>query len=172
MFSEKIQAALNDQINMELSAFYTYLSMSAYFEHQGLQGFAHWMRHHASEEMAHAMKIYDYVGERRGLVRLQPLPAPPSDWPNALAVLEDALKHEQKVTASINRLVDIAHDERDHATASFLQWYVDEQVEEEAVVDAVINDLKRIGDYGPGLFILNNQLGGGESKIDIQLPSA
>lgn len=160
MLSEKIQAALNDQITMEFGAFYTYLSMSAHFENEGYRGFARWMRHHATEENGHAMKLYDYINERRGKVTLKALGDPPTDWPNPVAVFEDALKHEQKVTASINRLVDLAYAERDHATASFLQWFVDEQVEEEAVVDAVLDDLRRVGDFGPGLFMLDNQLGG------------
>ena len=113
--SQELEKAFNDQINMELSAFYTYLSMSAFFENEGLTGFARWMRHHASEEMAHAMKIYDYVNERRGRVTLAAIGAPPSDWTAPMAVFEDALRHEQKVTASINRLVDLAREERDLA---------------------------------------------------------
>ncbi len=159
MLSEKMQAALNAQVNMEFNAFYTYLSMSAHFENQGFRGFAAWMRHHATEENGHAMKLYDYLNERRGKVTLKALGDPPTEWADTVSVFEDALKHEQKVTASINRLVDLAYEERDHATASFLQWFVDEQVEEEAVVDTVLNDLRRVGDFGPGLFMLDNQLG-------------
>ncbi len=162
MLSDRMQSALNDQINLELSAFYTYLSVTAYFEEQGLRGFASWMRHHSNEEMMHAMKLYDYIHERRGRVTLLPIGEPPHNWATALAAFEDALRHEQKVTAAINRLVDLAREERDHATNSFLQWFVDEQVEEEAVVDAVINDLQRIGDFGPGLYMLDRQLGGSE----------
>jgi ferritin len=171
MLSDKMQSALNDQINLELSAFYTYLSMSAFFESEGLNGFARWMRHHASEEMQHAMKIYDYVNERRGRVALGALAAPPSHWQSPLSVFEDALKHEQKVTAAINRLVDLARDEHDHATNSFLQWFVDEQVEEEAIVSEVMDDLKRVADFPPGLFLLNRQLGGsGDGTETIELP--
>ena len=166
MLSERMQSAINDQINLELSAFYTYLSMSAFFESEGLNGFARWMRHHAEEEMVHAMKLYDYIHARRGRATLQPLAAPPSDWPSPLPVFEDALKHEQKVTAAINHLVDLARDERDHATESFLQWFVDEQVEEESIVDTVIHDLRRVEDFGPGLFLLNRQLGGQSGEIE------
>lgn len=164
MLNEKVQDALNAQINMELSAYYTYLSMAAHFQAETLTGFAAWVYHHAQEEMVHAMKIYDYVNDRRGRVKLTALAAPPSEWKTVLAVFEDALKHEEKVTASINRLVELALEEGDHATHSFLKWFVDEQVEEEAVVDAAIQDLKRIGDFGPGIFILDRELGGGQPE--------
>ncbi len=164
MLSEKMQDALNAQINMELSAYYTYLSMAAHFQAETLTGFSAWMYHHAQEEMGHAMKIYDYINDRRGRVKLLALAAPPSDWKTILAAFEDALKHEQKVTASINKLVDLALQEGDHATHSFLKWFVDEQVEEEAVVDAAIQDLKRIGDFGPGIFMLDRELAGGQSE--------
>jgi ferritin len=158
VLGEKIQSALNDQINLELTAFYTYLSMSAFFESEGLKGFASWMRHHSDEEMVHAMKIYDFINSRRGRVTLQPVGAPPATWARPLDVFEDALRHEQKVTASINRLVELARAERDFATDSFLQWFVDEQVEEEEIVADVIDDLKRVEDFGPGLFLLNREL--------------
>ena len=158
MLSEKMQQALNDQVNAELNAYYTYLSMSAYFEDQNLKGFATWMRKHSDEEMVHAMKIYDFINERRGRVRLQPIAQPSNDWDTPLAAFEDALKHEQHVTQLINTLVDLSIQESDHATNSFLQWFVDEQVEEEQIVDAAIQDLKRVGDYGPGLFLLDREL--------------
>lgn len=157
--SERIQSALNNQINLELSAFYTYLSMSAFFTAQGLDGFAAWMRHHSDEEMMHAMKLYDFVHARRGRVHLDAIDAPQWDWDTTLAAFESALHHEQKVTASINALVDLAREERDHATVSFLQWFVDEQVEEEALVDKVISDVRRVSDFPPGLFLLDRELG-------------
>lgn len=158
MLSPKMQEALNDQINAELHAFYTYLSMSAYFAAQGYPGFAAWMHHHSDEEMVHAMKIYDFILNRRSTVTLQPISAPRSEWSTPLEVLRDALKHEQHVTSLINGLVALAREERDYATDSFLQWYVDEQVEEEQIVDAIIQDLEHIGDFGPGLFMLDRQL--------------
>jgi len=111
MLSEKIQDALNEQINMELSAYYTYLSMSAYFEDAGLKGFAAWVYHHSEEEMTHAMKIYDYIHSRRGRVKLHAVPEPGHTWDSPLAAFEDALKHEQKVTKAINKLVQIAREE-------------------------------------------------------------
>ncbi|MCL4246784.1 MAG: ferritin [Anaerolineae bacterium] len=158
MLSQKMQDALNAQINMELGAFYTYLSMSAHFTTDNLLGLAAWMRHHADEEMTHAMKIYDFIQQRRGQVVLQALAAPKTSWSSAIEAVEDALHHEEKVTASINQLVDLARQERDHATDSFLQWFVDEQVEEEAVVDEILQQLKRVGDFAPALFMIDRQL--------------
>jgi ferritin len=154
-----MQDALNTQINAELHAFYTYLSMSAYFESEGYPGFAAWMRHHSDEEMVHAMKIYDYIIDRRSSVKLKAISEPRTEWSRPLEVLEDALKHEQHVTKLINDLVALARDERDYATDSFLQWFVDEQVEEEQIVDAIIQDLEHIGDFGPGLYMLDRELG-------------
>src|SRR5215470_15850655 len=103
-FNENVLAALNNQINMEFSAFYTYLAASAYFEAGGLRGFAAWMRHHADEEMVHAMKIYDFIHHRLGRVKLEAIAAPQFSWKSAQAALEAALTHEQKVTAAINSL--------------------------------------------------------------------
>lgn len=165
--NEKVQAALNAQINMELGAFYTYLAMAAYFESEALPGFAAWMHHHADEEMLHAMKIYDFVHRRRGRVLLTAIAAPKNEWASALDAMQAALGHEQKVTAAINALVELSRAEGDHATASFLQWYVDEQVEEEEIVDAAIQKLRRIGDFGPGLYMLDKEMGeqaGGEGE--------
>jgi ferritin len=159
MLTKKMQQALNDQLNAELHAYYTYLSMSAYFQDQNLKGFAAWMRNHSDEEMVHAMKIYDFIHERRGRVQLQPVAQPKIEWASALEAFEDALKHEQHVTHLIHKLVELSTQESDYASHSFLQWFVDEQVEEEAVVDDVIQDLKRVGDYGPGLFLLDRELG-------------
>ena len=158
MLNETVQQALNDQINMELTAFYTYLSMSAYFEDTGMQGFAGWMRHHADEEMMHAMKLYDWVHTRRGTVKLQSIGAPPATWNSALEAFEDAFKHERKVSISIDNLIKTAREQGDNATESFLQWFVDEQVEEEEVVDEVIQKLKLIGDFSGGLYLLDREL--------------
>jgi ferritin len=163
MLIPKVQDALNAQINAELHAFYTYLSMSAYFAEQGYPGFAAWMRHHSDEEMVHAMKIYDYVQDRRGVVKLAAINAPRLEWNSPLEAMEDALRHEQDVTRMINDLVRLAREERDYATDSLLQWYVDEQVEEEKIVDDVIQDLRHIGDFGPGLVMLDRELSAGSS---------
>jgi ferritin len=160
MLSKKMQNALNDQINAELFSSYLYLSMAAYFEAQNLMGFANWMHVQAREENVHAMKFYRFVNDRRGQVLLQPIEGPQTDWDSPLAVFEESLHHEQKVTGLINKLVDLAIKESDHATNSFLKWFLDEQVEEEANVDMVIQDLKRIGDSGQSLFLLDRELAG------------
>lgn len=158
MLSPTIQDALNDQINAELHAFYTYLSMSAYFTAENFPGFAAWMRHHSDEEMVHAMKIYDFVNDRRGVVKLKAISNPRTEWGSPLEAFEDALRHEQHVTALINNLVRLAREEGDYATDSFLQWFVDEQVEEESIVDAKIQDLKHIGNTKSALFLLDRDL--------------
>lgn len=158
MLKPEVEAALNEQINAELGAYYTYLSMAAYFYAENLNGFAAWMRHHSDEEQFHAMKIYDYINERGGTVELKPISGPPTTWDSPVAAFEDALKHEQHVTHLINKLVDLSIEHSDHATNSFLQWFVDEQVEEEDVVDTVLQDLKRVGESGVALFMLDREL--------------
>lgn len=163
MMTPAIQDALNQQINMEMRAYATYLSMSAYFESLGLKGFAAWMYKQAQEEMVHALKIYQFIHSRRGRVKLLALPEPPYSWDSPLAALENTLEHEQKVTTAINQIVQTARKEADYATDSFLQWFVDEQVEEEELVDDVIQKLRLIGDFRPGLYLLDQELGGREA---------
>lgn len=155
-----IQDALNQQINMEMSSHAGYLAMSAYFEDTGLKGFAAWMYQHAQEEMMHAMKLYNFIHSRRGRVKLMALAAPPHHWDSPLAALEDAFRQEQMVTAAINQLMQMARKEADYATDSYLKWFVDEQVEEEEAVDDVIQKLKLIGDFRPGLYLLDRELAG------------
>lgn len=168
MLSEKMQAALNAQINAELYSSYLYLSMAAYFEAQNLLGFANWMHKQSGEETIHGMKFYHYVHSRRGRVLLSQLDGPKTEWKAPLAVFEDSLKHEQKVTGLINKLMDLAIAESDHATISFLKWFVDEQVEEEANVDTVIQDLKRIGEAPEGLFMLDRELAGRKAEAEAE----
>ncbi len=159
MISKKLQDALNDQLNAELYSSYLYLSMSAYFQSANLAGFAGWMRIQAQEELVHVMKFYDYVGERGGKVTLGAVDGPPTEWKSPLAAFEQAYAHEQMVTGRINDLVNLAIDERDHATNGFLQWFVTEQVEEEATADAVVQKLKLIGDDGGGMFMVDQEMG-------------
>ena len=168
MLSDKMQAALNAQINAELYSSYLYLSMAAYFESQNLLGFANWMHKQSGEETVHGMKFYNYIINRRGRVLLSALDSPKTEWKSSLAVFEDSLKHEQKVTGLINKLMDLAIAESDHATISFLKWFVDEQVEEEANVDNVIQDLKRIGDAPEGLFMLDRELAGRKGEAETE----
>ena len=156
---EKMQEALNKQLNAEVYSAYLYLSMSAYFQSVNLSGFANWMRVQWQEELAHGLKFYDYVNERGGRVILQAVEAPPSEWDSALAAFQDTYRHEQKVTGMINKLVDLAVEARDHATNNFLQWFVSEQVEEEASADEVLQKLKLVGDDPSGLFMIDQELG-------------
>lgn len=159
MISNKIQEAFNEQINAELYSSYLYLSMSAYFESISLPGFAHWMRCQAQEEVVHAMKFYTFISERGGSVQLKAIDGPPTEWESPQAVFEAAYAHEVKVTGLINALVDLAIQERDHASNNFLQWFVAEQVEEEASADEVLQKIKLAGDHGGGLFMLDRELG-------------
>ncbi len=159
MISKKIQDALNDQINAELYSAYLYLSMQAYFESVNLSGFANWMKVQTQEELTHAMKMYGFVNERSGRVVLGVIEAPPTEWDSPLAVFEAAYSHEQLVTGRINDLVNLAIEEKDHATNAFLQWFVDEQVEEEASADAVVQNLRMAQDAPGALFMIDRELG-------------
>jgi ferritin len=159
MLSEKMQDALNAQLNAELYSAYLYVSMAAYFESVNLPGFANWMRVQAQEEVTHAQKFYTYVNERGSRVILRSIDGPPAEWDSPLAVFEEAYAHEQKVTGLINDLVNLAVSEGDHATNIFLQWFVTEQVEEEASADEVVQKLKLVGDVAGGLYMLDREMG-------------
>jgi ferritin len=159
MISKKLETAINEQINAELYSAYLYLSMSAYFKSANLNGFASWMRMQAQEEQVHAMKFFDYLSERSGRIILNEINSPKSDWENPLDVFENVYSHEQKVTGLINALVDMAIEENDHATVNFLQWYVEEQVEEESSAEEIVANLKLLGDSRNGLFMFDRELG-------------
>jgi ferritin len=158
MLSNKMEAAINQQINAEMYSSYLYLSMATYFESISLGGFSNWMRQQAQEEMFHGMKMFDFVCERGSRVILKAIDEPPAEWSSVLDVLENVLAHEQKVTGLINDLVNLALDERDHATNIFLQWFVSEQVEEEDTAGGLVDKLKRIGGDANGLFMLDTEL--------------
>jgi len=159
MLSKKMQEALNEQINAELYSAYLYLSMSAYFKSINLPGSANWMRVQTQEEMVHAMKIYDYVIERGGRVALEAVSKPVVEWKSPLAAFQAAYKHEQHVTGLINDLVNLAVKEKDHAVNAFLQWFVNEQVEEEASADEVVQKLKQVEKVPAGVFMIDRELG-------------
>jgi ferritin len=159
MLSKKMEAALNKQVVAEYYSAYLYMAMSAHFESVNLGGFAGWMRAQAMEELVHGTKIFQYVNERGGRVWLDAIDKPPLKWASPLAVFQETLKHEQKVTGLINKLVDLAVKEKDHATENFLQWFVAEQVEEEASADGILQKLKMIGKDGGGLFMIDRELG-------------
>ena len=158
MLKEKMLKALNEQINAEMYSSYLYLSMESYFQSISLTGFAAWMRGQVQEELFHGMKMYDYVCERGGRVSLETINKPDSSWKSAQAAFKHILKHEQLVTSLINDLVDLAMKERDHATLNFLQWFVAEQVEEEASVGEIVDKLKLIKDDTSGLFLLDAEM--------------
>ncbi|MEN8209552.1 MAG: ferritin [Candidatus Fermentibacteria bacterium] len=159
MLSNKIQDAINSQINAELYSSYLYLAMAMYFESVDMSGAAKWMNSQAQEELLHADKFMHYVNERGGRVTLEGIEKPPVEWKSVLDAFEAALEHERKVSSLINGLVTLAREENDHMTDNFLQWYVAEQVEEEASAGEVVRKLKLIGDSGGGRFMIDNELG-------------
>jgi ferritin len=159
MFSEKMQKAMNDQIHHELESAYIYLAMAAYFESENYPGFAHWMKMQFEEEMAHAFRFYDYIHSRGARVVLQAIEQPRAEYKTALEAFENSLAHEQKITADIHRLYTLATDEKDYPSLSFLQWFIDEQVEEEEHVGGVVEDVKRVIDSEHGLLMLDRELG-------------
>jgi len=158
MLSPKVLGALNAQLNAELFSSYLYLSMSAHFEAAALPGMAHWMRTQVQEEMLHAMKFYNFILERNGDVVLAEIDAPRTEWGSSVEVFEDTLEHEQKVTSLIHDLVGLAIEEKDRATENFLQWFVTEQVEEEASAQTILDQLKMVGDNGAALLMIDGQL--------------
>jgi len=159
MIAKKMEEALNKQVNAEMYSAYLYLSMESYFKSLNLNGFANWMRVQTQEELMHAMKIYDFMNERGGRVTLKAIDGPPTKWESPLAVFEAVYAHEQKVTALINQLVDSAIKEKDHATNTFLQWFVNEQVEEESSADEIVQQLKIRENAPGGMFMLDRELG-------------
>ncbi len=160
MLNKRIQDAMNEQIKNELYSAYLYLSMSAHCESINLPGFAHWMQTQEQEERIHAMKLYNFVHERGGRVILQAIDQPPSEFQSPLDVFKNTLEHEQKVTAMINDLYELALEEKDYASQIFLQWFITEQVEEKNNVGQIIETLKRIGDSDQGLLMLDKELAG------------
>lgn len=158
MLSEKLEAALNEQMNWEIYSAHIYLSMSSHFAQEGLGGFANWMYAQYQEEMFHAMKFFNYINEAGGHAKLGTIEAPQQSWATPLAAFEEALEHEKGVTARINAIADLAVEERNHAVGIFLQWFISEQVEEEDTVGDTVGKLKLVGDGG-GLFMLDRDLG-------------
>ncbi len=159
MISEKMTKALNEQINKELYSAYYYLSMASFLESKNLDGMADFFKHQAKEETGHAMKIYDYVNEQGGRVVLEAVEKPRTDFEGPQQIFELALEHEKVVTKSIHNLVALALQENDYATRTFLDWFVSEQVEEEATMDRIVNKFKLAGTQGHALLMLDSLLG-------------
>jgi ferritin len=153
-----MEEAVNSQINKELYSSYLYLSMSAFLERQNLNGFANWMKIQSQEEYLHAMKFYAYLIQKGGKVTLLQIDKPKTEWRSILEAYEDTYVHELTVTESIDNLVNLALEVKDHATNSFLQWFVNEQVEEESNVTKILDELRMIGDNKTGLFMLDREL--------------
>lgn len=159
MISEKMTQALNKQINEELYSAYLYLSMSAHSESKGLHGFAHWLKAQYREETEHAMKMYQYLLDQGAPVKLQAIAEPPAEFGKEREMFEQVLKHEQHITKCIYDLVETAIAEKDYATHTFLQWFVMEQVEEEASAGEILDKLKMVGDKVNALFMIDRNLG-------------
>jgi len=159
MFSEKLHQAMNDQVHHEFESAYIYLSMAAYFDSANFPGFANWMKMQYQEEMFHTFKFYDFINERGGQVELQSIGQPPIEFASPLYVFEAALAHEQKITADINALYELALAEKDYPSQSFLQWFIDEQVEEEQNAGDIVANLQMVGDNPHALLMLDRELG-------------
>lgn len=158
MISKKMEKAINDQINAEIYSAYLYLSMSSYYQYLNLPGFANWMHVQTQEEWVHVTMLYNYLINRGGRVIFKPIEGPQTDWNSPVGPFKDAYKHEQKVTGLINDLKNLAIEEKDHATSTFLDWFITEQVEEEANTDSVVRQLELIGGEGNGLFMIDQKL--------------
>lgn len=159
MLSEKIQAALNHQIKRELDSAHLYLSMSAYCEAMNLPGFANWMRRQSQEEVSHSMKIFDYVHQQNGRVKLKSIDEPAAEFKSLLDMWQKVLDHERQVSKAIHELYELTQEESDYATQAMLQWFITEQVEEEKTASAILEQVKMIGTSSPALFFLDRHVG-------------
>ncbi|HER44494.1 MAG TPA: ferritin [Candidatus Eisenbacteria bacterium] len=159
MIDKKVRDGFNKQIQHELYSAYLYLSMAAWFHSKGMDGMAQWFRVQTMEEMTHAMKFFDHIIERDGEVELLEIGKPPAEWASPLEATKDAYKHEQFITGKINELVKLSRNENDYASGSMLQWFVDEQVEEEANASKNVQRLEMVGDSGNGLLMIDREMG-------------
>ncbi|MFC2114680.1 ferritin [Bacteroidota bacterium] len=157
MINKKVEEALNKQINEELYSSYLYWSMSAYFESVNLAGFANWMKVQAEEEYLHARKFYDYLIKAGGRAKMDAIKGPKTEWKSVVEVFQETLDHEIFITNCINDLTSLCQEVKDHATSSFLRWFVDEQVEEVSTADQLLHEIKMIGDNQQGLFMLDRE---------------
>ena len=170
MLKKRVEEILNEQLNREFYSAYLYLSMSAYFDSVDLEGFAHYMKVQYQEEMAHAIRIFNYVSNVGGRVTLKAVEQPKGTWKDVIEVFEETHKHECFITNSINEVLTVAHEEHDYATINMLQWFIGEQVEEEATVLKILNQLRMIEGKGPGLFMLDREMGQRVSNVNLENP--
>jgi len=166
--SKKMLQEMNDQIQREMESAYIYLSMAAYFDGMSLPGFAQWMKIQFKEEQIHAMKLYEYIIDRGGKISLQPINQPPVDFNSPLEVFEKALAHEEKVSGHINDLYALSIEEKDYASRPLLQWFIDEQVEEEANAGQIVDTLKMIKDNTSALLMFDRELGQRPAPVESQ----
>jgi len=159
MISKKMQDTINNQVQAELASAYLYLSMAAYCEGKNMKGFGHWLRVQYQEETGHAMKLMDYLLERGGQPELKAIDAPPAEFGSPLNVFEKVLSHEQHVTSLIHSLYEVALAEKDYASQIFLQWFINEQVEEEASASEILEKIKMLGDKSSAIIYLDKELG-------------
>ncbi len=164
MIPKNVEKIMNEQINKELASAYLYLSMAAYFESKNLSGFGNWMRVQAEEEYEHAMKFYEHIVDRGGRVVLTGIESPQVEWKNNLEVVKEVLKHEEFVTASINAIYDLAVAEKDYPAQVMLQWFIDEQVEEEKNAGELVFQVESVGENSFGLLSIDHRLA--ERKAD------
>jgi len=159
MIGKKLSDAINAQIKNELESYYIYLSMSAFFHSKSLDGMGHWMRVQAHEELAHSMKFFNHLIDRGGKVVLKDLKQLKTSWKSPLEAFQDAYKHEQFISGTINDLTTIVRQEKEYATEPLLAWFADEQVEEEANAGRIAEQLEMVGSDKSGILMLDRELG-------------
>jgi len=159
MIGKRMLDGMNEQIKHETYSAYLYFAMAADFHAKGLDGMAQWMKAQAQEELSHALRFFNHIDERGGRIELQAIDKPQVEWESPRAAFEAALKHEEFITARIDELVELAREENDNAAGIMLQWFVSEQVEEEASVTKVLDTLNLIGDSGHGMLMVDRDLG-------------
>lgn len=170
MLKKRMEETLNEQLNREFYSAYLYLSMSAYFDSIDLPGFAHYMKVQYQEEMAHAIRIFNYLSNVGGRVELKAITQPKNNWENVIEVFEETHKHEIYITDSINNVLSVAHEEHDYATINMLQWFISEQVEEEATILKILNQLRMVEGKGSGLFMLDREMGQRVTNVNLENP--
>jgi len=159
VISEKMQERLNKAIKLEFDSSYLYLSMSAYCESIALEGFSNWMRAQAAEEWAHGMRVYKYLVDQQARVVLHGIDEPKREWGSVVEVFEETLAHEKKVTAAYHDLMAYAEEKKDYATQSFLRWFINEQVEEEATAAGILDKLRMVKDRPQGILYMDSHVG-------------
>lgn len=172
MISKKVKDAFNEQIKHEMFSAYLYLSMASYLHGEGLDGMAQWMRAQSIEEMIHAMKFFDHIIERGGTAELLEIEKPQTSWESPLAAFKAALAHEEFITGKINALFALATEENDYASRSMLQWFVDEQVEEEANADKNVKNIEMTGDSGHGLLMIDREMSARQMPVQLMAEPA